>query len=83
MTVKLFQDLICTDQQFARHIHDYFLLPVERRTIIVHLLHPGPYPLLGTVVRQTDFDLTIRQGIVSDRNLACAGLHQTQDTVRR
>ena len=32
----------------------------------------GPDLLLGTVVRQTDFDVTTRQCFVSDTNLACA-----------
>ena len=36
-------------------------------------------PLLGTVVGLTDFDVTIGQCVVSDRNLACAVLirHET------
>ena len=28
--------------------------------------------LLGTAVRQTDFDVTLGQSVVSDRNPACA-----------
>ena len=36
----------------------------------------------GTVVGQTDFDVTFGQCVVvSDRNLACVSLHQTRDTV--
>ena len=31
-------------------------------------------PLSGTVVGQTDFDIKIRQSVVSDRNVACAFL---------
>ena len=31
-----------------------------------------PYPLSGTLLEQTDFDATIGQQVVSDRNLACA-----------
>ena len=39
----------------------------------------GTDPLSDTVVRQTDFDVTIRQRVVSDRNLACTLLirHKT------
>ena len=44
----------------------------------------GPDLLLDTVARQTDFDVTIGQCVVSDRNVACMRhFPQTQDTVRR
>ena len=43
----------------------------------------APDPPSDTVVRQTDFDVTIGQCVVSDRNLACAILirHKTLSDV--
>ena len=36
-------------------------------------------PISDIVVQQTDFDVTTRRCVVSDRNLASAILYQTQD----
>ena len=41
---------------------------------MLYCLCKGPYPPTGTVIRQTDFDISIGQCLVSDRNLACAFL---------
>ena len=42
----------------------------------------NPYPLSDIVVRKTDFNGTIGQWVVYDRNLPCC-THQTQGTVGR
>ena len=39
------------------------------------------YTLFGTGVRQTDFDNTIAQCVVSDRNLACSSLFSSDKTL--
>ena len=52
---------------------------------LAQMLGSGPHPLSGTAVGQTDFDVTIGQCVMSDKNLACTILmrHKTMSDGER